>query len=98
LTAITPGALRKGARPPRGGPPPWTWAIGRPSTGSSRSHQSLIWPKDNIWCVATEVDFDSTLITGERHLIDAVLGAEDLEAMPIEPSDCLESRGDTVNV
>jgi hypothetical protein len=59
---------------------------------------SLIWPADNSWCVATEVDFDSTLIVGDQHLIDAVLGAEDLEATPIEPGDCLDSRGDTVNV
>ena len=59
---------------------------------------SLIWPADNSWCTATEVDFDSTLIAGDNHLIDAVLDAEDLEAMPIEPGDYLDSRGDTVNV
>jgi hypothetical protein len=50
------------------------------------------------WGVATEVDFDSTLIDGDNHLIDAVLGAEDLGATPIEPGDCLDSGGDTVNV
>lgn len=59
---------------------------------------SLIWPTGNSWCVATEVDFDSTLIAGDQHLIDAVLGAEDLEAMPIRPGDYLDSRGETVNV
>ena len=59
---------------------------------------SLIWPTDNSWCVATEVDFDSTLVAGDQELIDAVLGAEGLEASPIEPGDCLDSRGDTVNV
>jgi hypothetical protein len=52
---------------------------------------SLIWPTDNSWCVATEVDYNLTLIAGDRHLIDAVLGAEDLEATPIEPGDCLDS-------
>jgi hypothetical protein len=59
---------------------------------------SIIWPEDNSWCVATAVDFDSTLIAGDRHLVDAVLGAEDSEATPIEPGDCLDSKGDTVNV
>jgi hypothetical protein len=59
---------------------------------------SLIWPTDNSWFVATEVDFDSTLIAGDHHLIDAVLGAEDFEATPVEPGDYLDSRGDTVNV
>jgi hypothetical protein len=37
----------------------------------------LIWPADNSWYLATEVDFEAT---------------------PIEPGDCLDSRGDTVNV
>jgi len=59
---------------------------------------SLIWPADNSWCLATEIDFDSTLIAGDQHLIDAVLNAEDLEATRIEPSDYLDSRGDTVNL
>ena len=54
--------------------------------------------RDDSWFVATEVDFDSTLIAGDQHVIEAVLGAEDLEALPIEPGDCLDSRGDTVNL
>ena len=59
---------------------------------------SLIWPTDHSWCVATEIDFDSTLIAGDTALIDAVLGAQDLEATPVEPWDCLDIRADTVNV
>lgn len=59
---------------------------------------SLIWPTDHTWCVATEVDFDSTLIAGDTALIDAVLSAPDLEAMPVEPGDCLDISGDVVNV
>jgi hypothetical protein len=58
---------------------------------------NLIWPVGNSWCLATEVDFDSTLIAGGRDLIDAVLGAPDLEAMPVEPDDRLDSGGDAVN-
>jgi hypothetical protein len=53
--------------------------------------------RDDSWFVATGADFDSTLIAGDQHVIDAVRGAEDLEASPIEPGDCLDSRGDTVN-
>jgi len=59
---------------------------------------SLVCPTGNSWRVATEVDFDSILIAGDQLLIDAVLGDEDLEAMPIEPGDYLDSRGETVNV
>jgi hypothetical protein len=40
-----------------------------------------------FWYVATEADFDSTLIAGDIDLIDAVVGAGDLDATPIEPGD-----------
>jgi hypothetical protein len=49
-------------------------------------------------CPRTQVDFDSTPIAGDNALIDAVLGAGDLEATPIEPGDRLDSGGDTINV
>lgn len=58
---------------------------------------NLIWPADRSWCIATEIDFDSTLIGGDTALIDAVLRAPDLEARPVEPGDCLDISGDTVN-
>jgi len=59
---------------------------------------SLFWPADSSWCVATEIDFDSTLIAGDHALIDAVLSAADLEAMPVEPGDNLGISGDSVNL
>ncbi|WP_343708813.1 hypothetical protein, partial [Mycobacterium sp.] len=31
---------------------------------------SFFWPADHNWCVATEVDYDSTIIGGTRELID----------------------------
>jgi hypothetical protein len=36
-----------------------------------RTAPSLIWPADHSWFVASEVDFDSTLVGGSRELIDA---------------------------
>jgi hypothetical protein len=57
-----------------------------------------MWPADHSWFLGTEVDFDSTLIAGSTALIDAVLDAPDLEAMPVEPSDSLGISGDTVNI
>ena len=76
----------------------WTCAIGPFQDWFRRSHQASSGPRTTSWCAATEVDFDSTLIAGDNHLIDAVLGAEDLGGTPIEPGDCLDSGGDTVNV
>ncbi|TRW44944.1 hypothetical protein [Georgenia yuyongxinii] len=58
---------------------------------------SLFWPADRAWCVATEIDFDSTLVAGTAQVIDAVLAAAGLEAFPVEPSDSLQSDADQVN-
>ena len=55
---------------------------------------SLSWPADHTWCVATEVDHDSTLIGGTQQLIDAITDHPSLEALAIDP---YEPRADTVN-
>lgn len=58
----------------------------------------LIWPGDNAWCVASEIDFDSTLVGGSRALIEAVLANPVLEAYEVGPDDSLDMDGDLVNV
>jgi len=58
---------------------------------------SLLWPDDRTWCVATEVDFDSTLVGGPRALVDAVLADETLEAFEVIEADSLAYDGDEVN-
>ena len=65
------------------------WFIPRPP--------NLFWPDDRAWCVATEIDFDSTLVGGPARLIDDILEHEAFEAWPVEPSDSLAFDGDTVN-
>lgn len=59
---------------------------------------NLFWPSDRSWCVATEIDFDSTLVAGSPALIDTVLAAPGLEAWPVESWDAVGSDGDTLNV
>lgn len=44
---------------------------------------SMWWPADRAWCVATEVDGDSTYIAGSRGCIDAILDASELEAIEV---------------
>jgi hypothetical protein len=56
-----------------------------------------MWPADRSWCLATEVDFDSTLIGGPRALIEAVLHAPGVEAWPVSENDDLTIRGDLLN-
>lgn len=58
---------------------------------------SLLWPDDRTWCVATEVDFDSTLVGGTRDLVDAVLADPVLEAVAVGPDDSLGDDDDPVN-
>jgi hypothetical protein len=59
---------------------------------------SLLWPADRSWCVATEIDYDSTLIGGGLELIDAVLSGPGLEAWPIELDHELHESGDRLNI
>lgn len=59
---------------------------------------NLFWPSDRSWCVATEIDFNSTLVAGSPALIDAILAAPGLEAWPVESHDMLSIDGDTINV
>lgn len=55
------------------------------------------WPDNRVWCVATEIDFDSTLVGGSEALVEHIVGNPDLEAFRVNPSDDLAVRGDTVN-
>lgn len=58
---------------------------------------NLFWPQDRTWCVATEIDFDSTLVAGPAHLIDEVVSSSSLEAWAIGPTDSLAHDADTIN-
>jgi hypothetical protein len=58
---------------------------------------NLFWSAERSWCVATEIDFDSTIVAGSSELIAAVLAEPRLEAWPVDPDDSLAYDGDTVN-
>lgn len=73
--------------------PPWfdeEW-------GRSEQTPNLVWPADRSWCMASEIDFDSTLVGGTAELIAAVVHSPGLEALEVRPSSDLSSEGDTVN-
>lgn len=57
----------------------------------------LLWPQDHTWAVATEIDWDSTLVAGARDLVDAVLADPRLEAFEVGEHDDLSWSGDRVN-
>lgn len=46
---------------------------------TSRQSANFWWPEDEAWCVATEIDSDSTLIDGSKETIEAILVNQALE-------------------
>lgn len=78
--------------------PTWPRSAGIGWHGSfSGPMPALIWPDDHAWCVATEIDFDSTLVGGSRSLVDAILTDDTFEAFEVHPDDDLTWDGDTIN-
>lgn len=55
---------------------------------------SIFWPEDHSWCVATEVDADTTLVGGSSDLIAEIINSPLLEALPIARG---ASKLDTIN-
>jgi hypothetical protein len=66
-----------------------------PAPGDQRA--SLWWPDDRAWCVATEVDLDSTLIGGSRACVADVLAEPAVEVMPVAPNQRIAWDGDDRN-
>jgi hypothetical protein len=73
--------------------------VGQHVTESWFSAQSpnLFWPDDRRWCVATEIDFDSTLVAGSDALVDDLIRTPLLEAFRVGPGDSLRSNADRIN-
>lgn len=57
----------------------------------------LIWSADRSWVVASEIDWDSTIVAGSRALVDEVLADERLEAYEVDEDADLTWEGDVVN-
>ncbi len=79
---------REGKEPPADYEPPERF---------SREAPNLIWPEDRAWLIATEVDFDSTLLGGSRELIDALLAAPELEVWEVDGEVSLQADADKLN-
>jgi hypothetical protein len=55
---------------------------------------NLFWPDDHAWCVATEIDLDSTYVGGSAALIADLVGDDRLEALPVEVADLVWATSD----
>ncbi|WP_460700489.1 hypothetical protein [Nocardia thraciensis] len=78
--------------------PGWVYAAGLGWTADFPGQMpQLLWPADHAWVVASEIDFDSTIVAGSRALIDAVLADNRFEALEIAEESDLSWDGDTIN-
>ncbi|SEB49745.1 hypothetical protein SAMN04489806_0863 [Paramicrobacterium humi] len=75
------------------------WVSEAPWNGSPRWPQSpsLLWPDDHAWLLATEIDFDSTLVGGSTALIRELVQTPGIEALPLRPDADLSWDGAEVN-
>jgi hypothetical protein len=62
-------------------------------------HQSanIWWPEDRIWCVATEIDLNTTYIGCDDACRDAILALPGVEALEIDPAAGISWLSDTIN-
>ncbi|WXF92339.1 hypothetical protein WDV91_06785 [Curtobacterium flaccumfaciens pv. flaccumfaciens] len=44
----------------------------------------MLWPEGHEWVLATEIDWDSTIVAGSRSLADAVLADDRFEAYEVD--------------
>ncbi len=58
---------------------------------------SLLWPDDHAWVLATEIDYDSTLVAGTTALIQDLQHTAGLEVLPIPADADLTRDGDELN-
>ena len=58
---------------------------------------NLFWPEDRAWCVATEVDLDSTYLGGSARLVRDLLSDANLEAFEVELGDHLWADSGDIN-
>lgn len=57
--------------------------------GYSWDSPNLWWPSDHAWCVATEIDIDTTYVGAAKACVEHLLACDGLEVYEVEPSDRL---------
>lgn len=67
------------------------------SAGTPWGAPNLWWPDDRSWCVATDIDLDSTYVGGTHTCIDALLSDPALEVFPSRIEDRIDVGADEIN-
>jgi hypothetical protein len=58
---------------------------------------NMWWPESRTWCVASEIDLDTTVIGGSREVVDAFLAHPKLECLPVNADDPIHAHADVIN-
>jgi hypothetical protein len=58
---------------------------------------NMIWPFDRAWFLATDIDFDSTLVGGNHDLIRMIVEESSIEACCVQREDSLADDADRLN-
>jgi hypothetical protein len=58
---------------------------------------SLWWPDDRSWCVATDVDLQTTYVGASAECVNQLLQDDQLEVMQVPPDQSVSIDADTVN-
>lgn len=71
-------------------------SFGHSHCGAHRS-ANLWWPNDHAWCVASEIDLNSTYIGGTEECIGELLAELGGEILRVEPSCGITVKSDRIN-
>jgi hypothetical protein len=58
---------------------------------------NLWWPDDHAWCVATEIDLDSTYVGASEACIEELVANSELEVVPLDVTAGITADSDTLN-
>jgi hypothetical protein len=58
---------------------------------------NLWWPDDRVWCVATEIDLNTTYIGCDQSTSEEILAMRAVEALAIDPATGVTERSDFLN-
>lgn len=74
-------------------------AAGEASTTAAGWGQSasLWWPDDHAWCVATEIDLNTTYVGCDAACRDEILALPELETYEIDPTSGITNDSDLLN-
>jgi len=62
-----------------------------------RYSANLWWPADHAWCVATDIDLDSTYVGASEACIEELLAKSELEVAPLSVTAGVTADSDTLN-